>query len=321
MPPDSHVPSSSYPTSVDNDQVQAVRHFNRFYTRRAGVLALSSDLSLTETRVLYELANSETSVASELSRTLGVDMGYLSRILKRFEAAGWISRKPNPRDQRQSWLTLTPEGFSAYAPINDTSQSQQTELLASLPNGERTKLVEAMRTIERILTAPSTSAPAPVATLRDLQYGDLGWVLQQHSDLYAEEYGWIGEFEGLVADVVAGLAKMDNSCEHGWIAEVNGERVGCLFLMKAREGVAKIRLVLLTPAARGHGLGGRMVDVCLAYAREKGYTKVELWTHAELGTARKMYGKRGFVLVETEPHDRFGLPLVGEMWELDFDKE
>lgn len=311
---------------VSETQVLALRAFNRLYTKRAGVLDpyLSSDLSLTDVRVLYELAHAEdnTAVASEISRTLGIDNGYLSRILKRFESSGWITRSPNPRDQRQSLLSLTPKGMKAYAPLQAKSTAEATALLASLTPEDRLKLIASMNTIESLLSdATNGHTPKPatrVVVIRDLKPGDLGWVLQAHGEIYSSEWGLNSAFESLVAEVIAQCGRMDPARERGWIAEVDGKRAGSIFLMKGSgPTVAKIRLLLLTSEARGLGLGGRLVDECMAFAREKGYAKIELWTHSCLLAARKIYAKRGFELVKEEFSNQFGPELYGETWEMD----
>jgi DNA-binding MarR family transcriptional regulator/GNAT superfamily N-acetyltransferase len=327
-------------------QIHALRSFNRFYTRRAGVLDpfLSSTLSLTDVRVLYELAHTDTTVASDIARAMGIDNGYLSRILKRFDATGWIERMPNPRDQRQSLVSLTPKGREAYAPLNEKSHSEASGLLESLSAEERERLMAAMNTIEALLTPSSStpptppnevaptpktaSGPTPTATaipapeknlvLRNIRAGDLGWVLHAHGEIYTTEWGLNAVFESVVADVVAGLSKMDPSCERGWIAEVDGERVGSVFVAKApTEGVARIRLLLLTSGARGLGLGGRLVDECIAFARESGYAKLELWTQNILTAARAIYLKRGFRVVKETPSDEFGRPVLLVSYEKD----
>lgn len=321
---------TSAPSVADGD-IHALRAFNRFYTRKAGVLGpyLASDLSLTDVRVLYELAHAGDAAptATEIARKLGHDNGYLSRILKRFETRGWICRTPNPRDGRQSLLALTQKGREAYAPLEARSHAEAGAILAPLADGERGELMGALETIRRLLGDPTSTegtidepALKHEVVLRDIRPGDLGWVVQMHGALYHAEYGWNSDFEALVAEIVADFARThDAERERAWIAESAGERVGCVFVVKgSKPDTAKLRLLCLTPAARGLGLGGRLVDEVIGYATEKGYRRIELWTHANLLAARKIYAKRGFELIKSEPYVGLGgFELVGEFWEKD----
>ncbi|MET0311320.1 MAG: helix-turn-helix domain-containing GNAT family N-acetyltransferase [Burkholderiaceae bacterium] len=298
-------------------RVKAVRAFNRFYTQRIGVLDpyLGSEFSLTEVRVLYELAHRDQPTATELARDLSLDGGYLSRILRRFETKGWLARSPSPADARQSLLRLTESGYAAFAPLQQQSRDEASQLLAPLPEAERAKLVTAMATVQKVL-APGT-ASARTVVLRELRPGDMGWVIQQHGEIYWREYGWNMEFEALVADVGGKLLKnFDPQWERGWIAEVDGERVGSVFVVRQSATVAKLRLLILTEGARGLGLGSRLTDECLAFARAKGYRKMVLWTNSCLTAARAIYAKRGFRLVKSEDYHGFGQDLTGETWEL-----
>lgn len=298
-------------------QVEAVRAFNRFYTRRVGVLDpyLDSDLSLTEVRVLYELAHRELPTAGELRGELGLDAGYLSRILGRFETRGWVRRDPSPTDRRQSLLRLTAAGQRAFAPLQQRSRSEAAGLLAPLAPGQRQELLAAMAKVQRVLE-PDRPAAAPTVLLRDPRPGDLGWVVQQHGELYAREYRFNAEFEALVAEVAARyLKKFDPAWEKGWIAEVDGERAGSVFVVRRSATVAQLRLLILAPAARGRGLGGRLTDECIAFARAKGYRKMMLWTQSILLPARAIYRSRGFEIVRREPYAAFGRKLVSEVWE------
>jgi DNA-binding MarR family transcriptional regulator/ribosomal protein S18 acetylase RimI-like enzyme len=301
-------------------QVKAVRAFNRFYTQRIGVLApyLGSQLSLTEVRVLYELAHRDQPTASELGRDLALDAGYLSRILRRFEGQGWLQRAPSPADARQSLLKLTEAGHRVFAPLQQKSRDEAAALLGKLPPPQRGRLIDAMGTLQHLLDPQARPSGMQAAVLREPQHGDLGWVVQQHGEIYAREYGWNVEFEGLVADVVAGYVKKHQpQWERCWIAEVNGERAGSVFVVRKSATVAQLRLLILTPAARGHGLGARLTDECIAFARGKGYRKMVLWTHANLVAARAIYARRGFRMVEAEPYIGYGgHALVGESWEL-----
>jgi DNA-binding MarR family transcriptional regulator/GNAT superfamily N-acetyltransferase len=305
------------PPAVAPAQVKAVRGFNRFYTQRIGVLDpyLGSDLSLTEVRVLYELAHRDQPTAAELGRDLALDAGYLSRVLRRFEARGWLARVPSPADARQSLLKLTDAGHQAFAPLQQKSRDEAAALLAGLPGPARDRLIGAMATVQHLLGA----APAPTRTvvLRDPRPGDMGWVVQQHGEIYWREYRFDSEFEGLVAGVAAKyIRNFDPAWEKGWIAEIDGERVGSVFVVRRSARVAQLRLLILTPGARGHGLGGRLTDECIAFARDKGYRKLMLWTQSHLLAARAVYRSRGFQCVKSEAYAAFGQDMVSEIWEL-----
>jgi len=305
------------PSPIPAQQIEAVRGFNRFYTQRIGVLDpyLGSEFSLTEVRVLYELAHREQATASELGRDLALDAGYLSRILRRFEAQGWLARKPSPSDARQSLLALTASGRQAFEPLQQKSRDEAAALLSPLAPGDRQRLMEALATVQRLLEP--ASAPLRTVVLREPRPGDLGWVVQQHGEIYAREYGWNSEFEALVAGVAAEfIQKFDPAWEKGWIAELDGERVGSVFVVRKSATVAQLRLLILTPPARGLGLGARLVDECIAFARGKGYRKMLLWTNSCLDAARAIYAQRGFQLVKSEAFRGYGHDLVGETWEL-----
>jgi DNA-binding MarR family transcriptional regulator/GNAT superfamily N-acetyltransferase len=298
-------------------RVKAVRAFNRFYTQRIGVFDpyLGTQFSLTEVRVLYELAHRDQPTATELARDLSLDGGYLSRILRRFEAKGWLARTPSPADARQSLLRLTEAGHAAFAPLQQASRDEAARLLAALPEPQQAKLIAAMGTLRKVLDP--AAEPGRTVLLRDLRPGDMGWVIQQHGEIYAREYGWNSEFEALVADIGAKLLKnFDPQWERGWIAEVDGERAGSVFVVRQSPAVAKLRLLILTEGARGFGLGGRLTDECIAFARARGYRKMVLWTNSCLQAARAIYAKRGFRLVKSEDYRGFGQDLTGETWEL-----
>ncbi|TFZ00759.1 GNAT family N-acetyltransferase [Ramlibacter henchirensis] len=306
------------PSSVSAAHVKAVRGFNRFYTQRIGVLDpyLGSDFSLTEVRVLYELAHRDQPTASELGRDLSLDPGYLSRILRRFEHKGWLERVPSPADARQSLLRLTRSGREAFEPLQQRSRDEASALLQPLPPGQRERVIAAMQTVQRLL-APDEARTRTVQ-LRDPRPGDLGWVVMQHGEIYAREYGYSDEFEALVAEVASGYLKnFDPHWEKGWIAELDGERVGSVFVVRKSATVAQLRLLILSPHARGLGLGGRLVDECIAFARAKGYRKMVLWTNGQLDAARAIYSSRGFTLEESEPLEAYGKKLVSESWSLD----
>lgn len=307
------------PSTVAPGQVKAVRGFNRFYTQRIGVLDpyLGSELSLTEVRVLYELAHRDQPAASELGRDLALDAGYLSRILRRFEGRGWLARSPSPADARQSLLRLTQAGHQAFAPLQQKSRDEAAALLAPLPAAARARLIGAMATVQQLLaTAPAADRSGAVV-LRDPVPGDMGWVVQQHGDIYWREYKFNSEFEGLVAGVAAQYLKnFDAAHDKGWIAEIEGERVGSVFVVRRSKTVAQLRLLILTPAARGRGVGNRLVDECIAFARSKGYRKLMLWTQSHLLAAREIYRSRAFQVVKSEPYNAFGQKMVSEVWEL-----
>lgn len=301
------------------DEVKALRAFNRLYTQRIGVLEpyLGSDFSLTEVRVLYELAHRDQPAASELARDLALDGGYLSRILRRFEAKGWLQRAPSPADARQSLLKLTEAGYAAFAPLQQRSRDEAGALLASLPAGQRSEMLQAMGRLQRLLVPEAAPAKPRAAVLRDPQPGDIGWVVEQHGAIYAREYGWNAEFEALVAQVAADFLKhFQPQWEKCWIAELDGQRVGSVFVVRKSATVAQLRLLILTAEARGLGLGGRLTDECLAFARARGYRKMVLWTNSCLDAARAIYSARGFTLTKSEPYQGFGQALVGETWEL-----
>jgi DNA-binding MarR family transcriptional regulator/GNAT superfamily N-acetyltransferase len=303
--------------AVPPAQVKALRGFNRFYTSRIGVLDpyLDSDFSLTEVRVLYELAHRDQPTASELGRDLRLDAGYLSRILRRFESQGWLSRVPSPADARQSLLKLTQKGHDVFAPLQQKSRDEAAALLAPLAPAQREQLISAIGTVQQLLDPPANRQRTIV--LREPQHGDFGWVVEQHGALYAKEWGYTVEFEGLVAGIVAKFVEQfDPQWEKAWIAEVDGERAGSVFLVRQSPTVAKLRLLILAPQARGLGLGARLTDECIAFARAKGYRKMVLWTQSHLLAARRIYESRGFKVVKAEPNDAFGQHLTSETWEL-----
>ena len=307
---------------VSDDQVAAVRAFNRFYTRKLGVLdqqLLQSPFSPSEARVLYELAYRDDASAKEIGGELGLDAGYLSRIVQGFDEGGLITRKPAASDRRQYRLGLTAKGRQAFAKLERRTQEDVTAMLAGLPRGGSERLIAAMSTIERLLGEPGIS-PSP-AILREPRPGDMGWVVQSHGALYASEYGFDSSFEALVAEIAAKfLASFDASRERCWIAEIDGvqgrTQAGSVFLVRHSDDVAKLRLLLVDPAGRGQRLGQRLVAECITFARQSGYRKITLWTQSILVAARKIYQDAGFRLVATEPHRSFGQSLIGETWEM-----
>jgi DNA-binding MarR family transcriptional regulator/GNAT superfamily N-acetyltransferase len=298
-------------------QIAAVRAFNRFYTRKLGVLdqqVLKSPFSLSEARVLYELAQRENPAAKEIGIELGLDPGYLSRIIQNFDENGLITRKPLPSDRRQYRLGLTPKGRQAFAKLDRSTQEDVAAMLAMLSHRDSQRLVAAMVEIERLLGASRDGAEP--AILRGHRAGDMGWVVQSHGALYASEYGFDSSFEGLVAEIAAKfLGSFDASRERCWIAEIDGVAVGSVFLVRQSDDIAKLRLLLVDPAGRGQGLGKRLVAECIGFARSCGYRKITLWTQSILVAARKIYQDAGFVLVASEPHRSFGQDLIGETWE------
>lgn len=302
-----------------DDQIAAVRAFNRFYTRKLGVLDQhlgKSPFSLSEARVLYELAHRDDLAAKEIGSELGLDPGYLSRIVQSFDEKGLITRKPLPADRRQYQLSLTAKGRQTYAKLNLGSQNEVAAMLARLSAGEATQLTQAMATIEAVLEQ-RRSQPAAFM-LRSHRVGDMGWVISRQAAAYAADYNWDISYEALVAEICAQFIKnYDAAREHCWIAEVGGEPVGSIFLVKATDEIAKLRLLQVEKKARGLGVGRALVEQCLQGARERGYSKMTLWTQSILVAARGIYQSAGFKLVATEPHRSFGQDLVGETWEMD----
>jgi DNA-binding MarR family transcriptional regulator/GNAT superfamily N-acetyltransferase len=301
-----------------DQRIAAVRSFNRFYTRQIGLLRerpYKSPLSLTEIRVLYELAHREKSTAAELSNDLGLDAGYLSRIVTSFEKRGWIVKKTCAEDGRQSLLSLTGPGRKVLTPLDARSREEIGKLLSGLSAADQSQLIDAMATIEKLLDARSVKEPAYI--LRPHQPGDMGWVVHRHGVLYAQEYGYDEHFEALVAEIVAKFVlHFDPKRERCWIAEKEGQIVGFVFLVRHSKTVAKLRLLLVEPAARGLGIGKRLVDECVRFARQVGYRKITLWTQSSLHAARGIYEKAGFRLVEQKKHYSWGHDLVAETWDL-----
>lgn len=294
-----------------------MRAFNRFYTRRIGVLGdhlLESRYSLAEMRVLYELAHRKTATATQLGRDLGLDRGYLSRILARFARRKLIARTPAPDDARQSVLRMTARGRAAFAPLDARARKDVAAWLGPLAPAVRQEVVGAMQAIEQRLTA---RAPDPGYTLRAHRPGDMGWVVHRHGALYAQEFGYDASFEAVVARIAADfIDHFDSARERCWIAERDGAIIGSVFLVKKTNTVAKLRMLLVEPSARGLGLGRRLVEECIAFARRSGYRSITLWTHSQLDAARRIYTQAGFALVAREAHSSFGKDLVDETWEL-----
>ena len=303
---------------MDDARIQAVRSFNRFYTRRIGVLQeglLDSPYSLAEVRVLYELAHRPGVTARDLARDLGLDAGYLSRILQGFLRRGYLRRDKSESDGRQRPLSLTTEGRRAFAPLDRRSAKEVAAMLAPIPESAKDRLTGAMAAIEGILEPHAAAAGAFV--LRTHRPGDMGWVVQAHGEIYFREYGWDERFEALVAHIAGEfIDRLDPARERCWIAERDGERVGSVFLVKKSAAVAKLRLLIVDPRVRGAGLGAKLVDECVRFARTCGYKRMTLWTQQNLASARKIYEAAGFEVTAREKHAMFGVPLVGETWEL-----
>jgi DNA-binding MarR family transcriptional regulator/GNAT superfamily N-acetyltransferase len=304
-------------------RIDSIRRFNRFYTRHIGVLQegwLNSPFSLTEARVLYELAHREKPTATSVRNTLELDAGYLSRILSSFEKRRLIEKTPSEDDGRQSLLALTEEGREQFAPIEGHTNEQVAAMLEKLSENEQRQLIEAIRNIEKLL-APAehaeSAAKASSYLLRPHQPGDMGWVVHRQGLLYAEEYSYDEQFEALAAEIVAKFIQhYDPKRERCWIAEKDGEAVGSVFLVAHSKTTAKLRLLYVEPSARGLGIGSRLVSECVRFARQAGYKKMVLWTQSELDAARHIYKKAGFQVVEKKNHHSFSKDLVAETWEL-----
>ncbi len=300
------------------DRVNAVREFNRFYTRQIGLLGkgyLDSPFTLAEVRVLYELAHRESPTAAEIGKALGLDAGYLSRMLLSFQKRGFLARKTSKKDARQSHLSLTRKGRAAFEALEAKSEAEVAEMIGRLSAAHQNRLAAAMGVIAGLLGEPVESKTPYL--LRTHQPGDMGWVIHRHGVLYAQEYGWDEHFEALVAQIAAEfIQKFDAKRERCWIAERDGAIVGSVFLVKKSDRVAKLRLLLVEPSARGLGIGGRLVAECVLFARQAGYRKITLWTQSILDAARHIYHKAGFRLVKRERNQTFGHKLVSETWEL-----
>lgn len=305
-------------TSTLDDRITAVRQFNRFYTRQIGVLReglLHTPHTLTESRVIFELANRADLTASDLGHELGLDAGYLSRILARLEQQGLLEKVRAENDGRQRLLRLTAEGQSAFAVLNQRSREEVSEMLGDLSEEDQQRLLKAMNTIEGIFNKGlKFSEPF---FLRQHEPGDMGWVTHRHGVLYAQQYAWDERFEALVAQIVSDfINNYKPARERCWIAEMDGEIVGSVFVVQYSETVAKLRLLLVEPTARGMGLGSRLVNECIRFAKRVGYQKMILWTNSILVEARHIYTKAGFKLIAEEAHHSYGHDLVGETWEL-----
>jgi len=309
-------------TSAAEDRVAAVRQFSRYYTNVLGLLQeglLDTEFSLTEARVIFELAAAGQADAASLKRRLDIDPGYLSRLLARLGKAGLISRQRDPDDGRRQVIELTAAGQAAFGTLNDRSERQVRDLLATLPEDAQRRLTGAMAAIEDILSGPAGRTRPAAYLLRSPGPGDLGWMVRAHGELYAREYGWDPTFEALVARIVADYAgNHDPRREAAWIAEVDGQPMGCVLCVRKDDDTAQLRILLVDPAARGLGIGARLVSECLTFARRAGYQRIVLWTNDVLTAARRIYQAAGFRLTGEEPHRSFGHDLVSQTWQLDF---
>lgn len=304
---------------AQEEAVSAIRAFNRFYTKELGLLErglLDSDFTLTEARVLFELADHDGMTAKTVAAELGLDAGYLSRILKRFDRLGLLDRKPSPRDGRETLLRLTEAGSAAFTPLQEASKRQVSVMLERLSPGDRRLLVLTLQRARTLLGAAEAKA-APIV-LRRHRVGDLGWIAHRQGRLYHEEYGWDGTYEAMAAELLIGFVRNhDPRRERAFVAERQGTVVGSAFLMREDDETARLRLLYVEPETRGSGLGARLVTECVGYAREHGYRRLTLWTNDILHAARHIYERQGFRLVAEKPHRSFGKDLVGQDWMLD----
>ena len=300
-------------------RIEAVRRFNRLYTRRIGVLQpgyLGSAFPLPQARLLYELGQRGECTASELGADLDLDLGYLSRLLQGLRRQGLVQGEASKQDARRVHLALTAKGRRAYLSLDARSREEVGALLGKLAAPQQARLVGALQTVEKLLASDPSNGET--IALRGHRPGDMGWVIHAHGRLYFEEYGWDERFEALVAGIAADFVKnFDIERERCWIAEMNGEPVGSVFVVKQSRTVAKLRLLIVEPKARGRGLGKRLVEECIAFARARGYRKLVLWTQSDLAAARKIYARTGFQRVKQQPHREFGVRLLGEYWELE----
>ncbi|HEY2530937.1 MAG TPA: helix-turn-helix domain-containing GNAT family N-acetyltransferase [Xanthobacteraceae bacterium] len=303
-------------------QIEAVRQFNRFFTQRIGVLdesLLDSGLTLTQARVLYEIGSCDTCAAADLISLLRLDAGYLSRILQEFADSGWVKRKPSPEDGRRALLSLTPKGRKKFTELDRQSRRRIGELVSPLSEPQRTQLLRGMRTVQESLSVAPLAQERRV-NIRSHRIGDIGWAIERHGQLYAAEFDWNEEFEALVATLFARFATQhDPAAERFWVAEVDGERVGCVFVVRSEKDrqAAQLRCLLVDPSGRGLGVGRRLVDECLQFSKAAGYRRIILWTNDVLVSARRIYEAAGFSLVEETAHRSFGHDLIGQYWSRD----
>ncbi|MFC1564215.1 GNAT family N-acetyltransferase [candidate division KSB1 bacterium] len=304
--------------SILRERVNTVRRFNRFYTGKIGLLEkslLKSGFPLTQARILYELAHREKCTSNDLVKELGIDQGYVSRILKKFEKDGLVRKNVSRNDMRQKFLVLTGKGKIAFRDLDERSKNENTALLRSLSDEDQDRVVKAMEAIEEILKNKKDSSEPYI--IRPHKPGDIGWIIQRHGALYAEEYGWDETFETLCAGIlVKFIEKYDPKRERIWIAERDGRKVGTVTLADTGDNIGQLRLLIVEPEARGKGLGYRLIRECIDFAKSNGYKIIKLWTQKNLLEARYLYEKAGFKLIQEEPHHSFGHDLVAEIWEL-----
>jgi DNA-binding MarR family transcriptional regulator/GNAT superfamily N-acetyltransferase len=302
------------------ESIDIIRSFNRRYTRQLGLLdsgLLGSEFTLTEARVLYELANCEDSTATQIAAELGLDLGYMSRLMKKFGRRRYIKRKRSPVDARQSRLQLTERGRAVFDPLDRAARLQIAEMIAPMTPEQRSLLLSAMQSVQRLLEVGSEESRREPYAIRPLKVGDIGWITHRQGILYSQEFGWDATYEAMVADILAGFVKnFDSKMERGWVAERAGGIIGSVFLVRASADLAKLRLLYVEPTARGLGLGKRLVQECIDFARMKGYKTLTLWTNDVLVSARRIYQATGFQLIKEERHHSFGKDLVGQTWEL-----
>jgi DNA-binding MarR family transcriptional regulator/GNAT superfamily N-acetyltransferase len=312
------LPESNIRGGAVDETIAAVRRFNRYYTNVIGALGeghLDTPFTLTEARVLYELSQHDPGDVVQLRRQLGLDAGYVTRILTRFERDGLITRRRSEADARRLVVSLTRQGRETFATLNRRANRDVSRLITPLTLAERGQLRDSLSTVRTLL---DREGRAGEVVLRSPRSGDLGWIVSRNAELYAAEYGWDASYEGLVARIVAEFAAShDPACERAWIADVAGLRAGCVMCVRADDDSAKLRLLLVEPAFRGLGVGRRLVEACVAFARDAGYQRMTLWTQSILTAARRIYADLGFRLIESARHRSFGADLVEETWELD----
>jgi DNA-binding MarR family transcriptional regulator/N-acetylglutamate synthase-like GNAT family acetyltransferase len=300
-------------------QAVSVRQFNRFFTQRMGILEeglLASPFTLAQARVLFELGTRPNLTAKDLIDSLGLDRGYLSRILRGFVKSRLLATNQSPIDARRTELTLTPKGRKAFEALDRKSQRSVANLLRPLSVAQRNRLLRAMQEVQRIMQVPGT-LHAPKIVVHPYGPGDVGWAIERHGQLYAEEFGWNAEFEALVATLFARFATQhQEGSEQFWVAEIDNQRAGCVFVVRSEKDprAAQLRCLLVDPAARGLGIGRRLVDKCITFAKAAGYRRIILWTNDVLVSARRIYEAAGFSLIEEAPHHSFGRDLVGQFW-------
>jgi DNA-binding MarR family transcriptional regulator/GNAT superfamily N-acetyltransferase len=306
------------------EAVDIIRGFNRFYTRQLGLLdqgLLGTEFTLTEARILYELANRHAFTATDIARELAIDLGYLSRLITRFERKGYIQRTRSLTDARQNYLKLTRHGREVFDPLNQAAREQIAAMIDPMTPESRSDLLSAMQSVQRLLQ-PASDQPQPQPQpgppiIRPLRIGDIGWITHRQAVLYAQEYGWDGTYEALVAEILANFVKnFDSDFEGSWIAERDDVIIGSVFLVRASTALARLRLLYVEPEARGLGLGKLLVRECIEFARTKGYETLTLWTNDVLVSARRIYEAAGFQLIKEERHHSFGKELLGQTWNL-----